>query len=286
MMRVARLATLVLCTTLAFADEPAAKTPAETAYAAGQAALVKADFDSALKSFIQAAKLDPNAPEFTREAVLLRRIVDLRGQLGRIKDDARWQKAAESLYAYYSDRGCTPAATEMAAALNKRVPSAASANRYARTLLDTGEAQQARAVLEAIPDDQADLHSRVLHALALTRLDEREAAEKALQRIAIPMEVTRELNYDAARLNATLGHWDSAERLLRKFFQATPPSRLVAARAQTKACVDFASVAETEGFHNVLRTASKCSESSCSSGGSCGQCPSRSSCSGAQKEAE
>ena len=90
--------------------------------------------------------------------------------------------------------------------------------------------------------------------------------------------------FEMACLQAQLGREDDAAKLLTRCFESTPPSLLEATKDRARKREDLAGLATSSEHEGVWLTASKVKESSCSSGASCGACPSAKTCgSGAKK---
>ncbi len=73
-------------------------------FAQGQTLLAQGDLRAALEAFSAAAKADPENAEYRQEAVILRRVLDLRKQLSTDENLESWQQRAKALFAYYRSR--------------------------------------------------------------------------------------------------------------------------------------------------------------------------------------
>jgi len=86
--------------------------------------------------------------------------------------------------------------------------------------------------------------------------------------------------YQSARLHALTGDEAGTAAFIIRTLESIPPSRIEIARQQVRTCKDFAKLLDQPAVAKALETQSKVSESKCSSGTSCGNCPSRQSCTG------
>lgn len=259
---------------------------AAAAFEEGRAALAKAEFADAYRAFANAAKLEPDNAEYRAEAALLRRIMLVRKKLDRISDPQQWQAASVSLHTYYYEHGVYSEALTVDRELAKRVKQADTAVLLARTLLKLERFDEAAQVLEPWAELGGDEHARVLHGLALARAGQTKAAQAIAATVAVAADCPPDMALDVARLRVTVDDADGALRALRHCLEVTLPSRMAYQRSAITACDEFTPLARGEALLAVLKTDSAVKESDCSSGTSCGSCPSRATCAGAGEKEE
>ena len=271
---------VAVCSATAWAG---AKNAADEHYAQGDALLAKADFQGAFAAYSAAAKADPDKPEYRMKAALVRRVIKARESLEKTDDAEKWLRTATGLHAFYSQNEIHGEALALALKIHTRQPTADSAAMLARTRLAMDMNQDAAEGLNDLPEDQATDEIRVLMGIALARQDQVAQAKELLQGVGCTKDSGTTFLYDLARLHALTGDTKAALHTLTCYFENTPPSRLPDAKEHVGLSGDFASLRDTAEFVTVFATKSAVPESKCSSGASCGKCPSRGGCSASKK---
>lgn len=275
----AYLLSAVAAAALMIATPALADDSASQAFQDGQALLRQARFEEALATYERAAQLDAARTEYRDAAAVLRRVVQLRGQLAAEQDRALWERIARSLRGYYAMERIPDASLALDREFHQRFDTAESAELLAETLLEVGQAAEARNLLAARTDLDSRTSALVLLGIANARTGDGAAARKIAQNATLPASAGPEDRLRVARLQALAGDRSQALAMLASAFESTPPSRLEETRARVQACPDFAGLNGTGDFTKALQTASKVPESGCSTGKSCGACPNRTSCS-------
>ena len=126
----------------------------------------------------------------------------------------------------------------------------------------------------------------LLLGLALARQDQLGAAQAAIAGLTAPSNAGGAWYFDLACVQARVGQTADALTTLSRSFEQTSPSQLEAARARARVCADLAALRTAAGFDNALATESKIAESACSTGESCGKCPSRATCASAKADGD
>jgi thioredoxin-like negative regulator of GroEL len=255
--------------------------PADEALTPIQQQLRAGDFDGALKLYDDALRVAPKNQELRQRQAILRQVITLRGQLEGEQDAARWEQAAGALRAFYWDEGLLQESLALDTRWYQRDPSAETASRLAETQLELGLNAEARATLAERATEQAPTELRLLHGIAAARQDGAEAARPLLGALSISKDAPPELRFLLARLQALGGKPEAARASLAQALATTAPSQQDRLRDRAKTCSDFAALAGSEAFAQVLETKSRIAESSCSTGKSCGGCPRATACSGA-----
>ena len=267
---------------LMLATAPAARggqpEGAAQALARGNAMLTQGAWQSAEDAFAEAARLDPADAAYRGELDVLRRVVKLRTDLGATTDAAQWDRTAAALRAYYYSKGILGEALTLDEETHRRAGSPASAALLAETLLEMDRNGEAVALLAQQSPGALSSSARMLHGIALARTGEAARAGQIAAEVPLPFAATPSLLLIRARLLAGTGDDAGAVSMLKQAFEKTTPSLLAQTRDRVKRCSDFAALGSNSAFMQVMDTASKMSESSCSKGPSCGACPSRSSC--------
>jgi tetratricopeptide (TPR) repeat protein len=239
----------------------------------GKALLVKADFAGALEAYAAAVKADPKNDEYRQQLALLRRVVKIREKLGEQKDAEKWESTARSLRGFYYDNDIYGEALALDKQLHARLNTGESAATLAETLLELDQNKAAADLLAGMSDGKLTPDGRVLLGIAWARAGEADKAKQIAAKCQAPEDAGPSALFDLARLCALAGDQAKAAELLTRCFELTPPSRLEAFKAYAREHKDLRSLAATERFAKVLKTASKVPESKCSTGTSCGKCP-------------
>ena len=251
---------------------------AAQALARGNNMLVQGAWQPAQDAFAEAARLDPANATYRGELDVLGRVMKLRTDLGGTTDAAQWDRTAAALRAYYYSKGIFGEALALDQQAHRRADSPASATLLAETLLELDRNTEASSLLAQQPVAKLTPSARMLHGIALARTGDAEKAKQIAAEVPLPFAATPNLMLIRARLLAGTRDDAGAVALLKKAFEATTPSLLAQTRERVRTCADFAALGSNSTFTQVMDTASKMSESSCSKGPSCGACPSRSSC--------
>lgn len=283
MIRPAAHVLLVLCllSVPALAEKEA--PDAAKRFAEGEKLLAKADFEGALKAFAAASKADPENKAYRGRAMTVKRVIRARKYVETAEVDAKWEKVAISLHAFYAREGLAEEALALDRKIHEKRPSATSASLLAETLLDAGKNEEARKLLAGLPKEHKDLQNRVYEGIALARLAKTDEAKKVAAALKITDETRPGILFDVARLRALTGDDREAVGTLAKCLEKTPAAGQAAVRDRADACADFAKLRKSEAFAAALKTESKVKVSACSGGSDCGSCPSRGGCDSGRK---
>ncbi len=251
---------------------------AAQALARGNTMLAQNDWQQAEVAFAEAARLDPANAAYRGELDVLRRVMKLRTDLAGTADAAQWDRTAAALRAYYYSKGIFGEALALDREAHQRTGSPASAALLAESLLELNRDVEAASLLAQQPVARLTPSARMLHGIALARTGDIAKAKLIATEVSLPFAATPNLLMIRARLLAGTGDHAGAVKLLKQAFETTTPSLLGQTRDRVKTCSDFAALGTNSAFTQVMDTASKMSESSCSKGPSCGACPSRTAC--------
>jgi tetratricopeptide (TPR) repeat protein len=194
------------------------------------------------------------------------------------RNAARWQRTAQGLRSFYVSNGIYSEALPLDKKVHARLDTTASAVTLAETQLAMDLNAEASAVLEAIDAGKATAASHALLGVALARNGNVEEARRLAKAIEFPEKASPGTLYSVARLYGEIGNADEALRLLKRTFESIAPSRLEGFKNHARESREFATLASTAAFAEVLETKSKIAESKCSSGNSCSGCPMRGKC--------
>lgn len=255
---------------------------AEQTFAKGKAALAKADFAAALESFAAAARANLDNQEYLQHYLIVRRIQHLRSSLESAKTPRQQEQIAQSLRAFYIGEKLYSEALALDKKMHEKLNTASTATMLADTQLAMNLNADAAKVLASIESDKATSATRALLGIALARTGKITEAKQLAGAVTLPEEGDPGLYYLAARLHALTGDSTKAADLLKRGFEWTPPSQLEAFKAHAKANPDLASVATSAGFAAAMAAESKISESKCSGGSSCANCPMKGKCPSSQ----
>ncbi|MCP4594006.1 MAG: hypothetical protein GY842_25010 [bacterium] len=248
-------------------------------FSQGSALLTQGDFDGALNAYREAAKADSSNQEYRQQYSIVRRVIKMRKRIAAEANPSKWEATAQGLRVFYYEHGLHTEALALDQQSYAKTSTAASAARLAETQLELEKNADAVAVLSNLPEDQATPETRVLLGIALAREGDTDQARKIGQGCAPAGDWGPGTLYDLARLRALTGDQSDALKLLVRCFENTLPSRLNAFKDHVRKSKDLGTLVASADFAKVLETKSKVKESSCSSGSSCGKCPSRSKCS-------
>ena len=255
-------------------------------YESGRQLLAQGDFDAALKSYQAAAEANPEELNYQVRAAVLKRVISLRQALPKLENGPKWQPTIKALYAYYSEHGAHGEALSVANEFHAKAQSPDAVPMIANAHLNLSDNAAALEVLQKLPKDKMTPRSHALAGIACARLGQLDQAREHLSQIRAPEKPDAALGFELARLQTLLGDTDSALGSLTTCFENTTPSRLGIIKQQAKSHTDLAGLQKAAAFARVLDTQSKITESKCSSGASCAQCPSRASCGSSQDEKE
>jgi thioredoxin-like negative regulator of GroEL len=272
---------LILLTAPAFAAKEA--PDAAKLFAEGERLLANADFEGALKAFAAASRASPKNKRYQGRAMIVKRVIRARKYVETAEIDAKWEKVAISLHAFYARERLLDEALALDRKIHEKRPSATSAALLAETLLDAGKNEEARKLLAGLPKEHKDLKNRVYEGIALARLEKTDEAKKVAAGLKIADDTRPGILFDVARLRVLLGDEKGALGMLAKCLEKTPTASQAAVRDRAKACADFASIAKKPEFTVALATKSKVKVSECSGGSDCGSCPSRGGCDSGKK---
>lgn len=269
---------LIVVGLLACSAALAEQDPAALAARAAEL-LVKADFAAAAEQYATAAKLAPDVEAYQHQARLVERVVELRKRLETLDlKSAGWTRVAAALHAFYLDNRIYGEALKIDRALYEVDKSPAVAASLARTELALNMHDDAAELLSALAADQHTPETRVLLGIAWARQGKADAAREIAGQ-QTETKATAEQCVDRAQLLALLGDTPGALAQVRAALEETHPMRLDAVRTSIQTCGDFKTLADDPEFAAALKTESKMKVSGCSSGSSCGNCPSKSKCS-------
>ncbi len=260
----------------------AGENPANEAadlFTRGDVLLKQGDFDGAFQAYASAAKVDPENTAYAEKAKRVRRIQLLRKYVKSQEVSEKWEKIVLSLHAFYLQNGILAEALAMDRTAHEKLNSTLSASLLAETLLEMNKNGEAVAVLEGLAPEKANLQTRLYLGIALARVGRLDEARQVAQNLEFPDDAIFGLQYDYARLQAALGNREGAYNHLALCFEKTLPSQLAMVKGFARGCADFKPLLADAGFKKAMKTASKVSESECSSGSSCSTCPNRSGCS-------
>ncbi|MFH1999431.1 MAG: hypothetical protein ABIK28_07105 [Planctomycetota bacterium] len=258
---------------------------AKQRFAQGEALLKKGEIQSAFEAFAAASKADPRNEEYTRQAMLIRRVLTLRKSLDGMEFSPSWEKTMLSLHAFYMTHNIYGQALVLDKLAHEKMDNAMSASLLAETLLALGKNGEALELLENLDTEKLNQQNRLYLGITLARLNRLEEAGKIRDEYLTSESTDIGFLFDMARMNTLLGDAKNAYRLLTICFENTPPSQLAQIKTFVIECRDFNPLMDSAGFAAVMETASKVVESGCSGGASCGSCPSRNQCS-SQSEAK
>jgi hypothetical protein len=235
----------------------------------------------ALKAFATAVQEDRSNAEYAQQYMLARRVLMLEDALTKPSDESQRLAICQSLRVFYVSHGVHRRALALDQEIFDSLRTANAAIQLAETHLALEQPAAAVRVLGELGDDQANQATQALLAVALARSGQVEEA-RGIAASSKDTDAGPGTLYILARMQAAVGQEQLALATLTQCFESVPPSRLASLKSHAESCVDFASLAGTDGFAEALKTDSKVAESSCSGGSSCGSCPMRGSCSGGE----
>jgi len=268
-----------------FVLPPVAKavTPAES-FDRGKARLAEGDLRGALKEYAEAVRAAPDSDSYRQEFMLVRNAVLLKQNLTRSAHEKQWVQTAQALRSFYVTNGLLELALELDNQIHAKRDTAYSAMQLAETRLVLDRNADAEEVLLKLGPDRSTPASQALLAVAQARQGRMDEARRIVKAAASPDEKGPGTLYNFARMHAAVGNTDESLSLLTSSFESTPPSTLELFKRHARKCPEFASMAESPGFQQALKTESKVHESECSSGSSCASCPMRGQCSSGESQ--
>ena len=261
-----------------------AKEDPETIFAQGRILLQQGDFDGALQAFTHAARTSPKHEMHRQQAALLQRVIKIRERFDQIEDSEQWLQTSRALHTYYHDNKIYTEALNLDQQVHERLNNAESAAKLARTQLALKLNADVVQLISDLDDNQVTPETTTLYGIALARQGRTDEAKALANEIELSKESAAELAFDFARLQALIDNEKDALKWLASSFKSTLPSRLEAVKIAAQESPDFSALAGSDAFAAVLKTESQVKESGCSSGKSCGKCPSRSKCSSANNK--
>lgn len=252
---------------------------AEDAFQEAQQLVASGDLLAAKKALVTAVKAERSNPKYLQQYLLVSQAIKLQEAVKTQKDPRRWESAAQSLSLFYTTHDLYAQALPVDEAIFKRSKTADAAVQFAETLLALKKFKQAAEVLSGLAPQQATTASQALLCVSLARqgdLSEAKRVEAGLQTTSAADSFTL---YLTARAHAAVGETTRALTTLTRCYESVPPSRLEPLKSHTKLCSEFAGMASSDAFAQVLKTQSKVPESKCSGGSSCSSCPMRGNCS-------
>ena len=255
-----------------------ASNDADNAFQTGQRLLAEGDTRAALKSYIEAVKLDRDNQDYLQQYLLVRRVVSLQAALVKEADPQQWEITALALRTFFASQGLHAQALPVDRAIFQRLKTADAAVQLADTLLALKRDEEATNVLATLDAQKTTTASQALTAVALMRQGKVDEAKRIQARITLTADADPGTLYLAARMHAAIGDPAPALATLTRCFESVPPSRLGDLKSHAKLCSDFTSLVSQPSFDKVMQTASKVAESQCSGGSSCSTCPLRGKC--------
>lgn len=252
---------------------------AGVAYSQGQTLLAAGDLRGAVKSYVQAVKLDRNNQQYMQQYRLARRALELQEKLAKETDAKQWEADALALRSFFNAQGLPRLVLPLDQQVFAKTPSEDNAIALAETLLTLEQNAEAVKTLGGLPEAKLSHAGRAMLAIALARQGERAQATSVAS--SVPTTLTASdpgLLYLTARMQAALGQPDAAVATLAAALAAVPPSRQDMLKEHARACHDFVDVSARPAFAQALATQSKVAESKCSGGSSCSTCPMRGEC--------
>jgi tetratricopeptide (TPR) repeat protein len=251
---------------------------AEQAYAIGNEQLTQGDLRAALKSYALAVQADRSNQQYAQQFLLVRQVLLLHQAMDTETDVQRWNQSAQALRTFYASRGMHQQALPVDEAVFAREKSANAAIQLAETRLALGDHAAAADALSGLEPERVTPGARALLAIALARQGKQEEARQVAEQVTVSNDAGPGTLYLVARMHGAAGEDKVSMEVLRRCFEAVPPSRLDDLKQHARTCPDFASVSATAAFAAALQTASKVAESACSGGSSCSSCPMRTQC--------
>lgn len=276
-----KLMTYILTSCVVLAAMPAlalASAEATQSFEQGQALLVKADFEGALKAFKIAAKADSKNAEYRQTHAILRQVIRIRALMEKQKDTKKWLQMAQALRSFYHKHGIYTESLPLDRKIHKEQLTDNSAAMLAETLIALDKNGEVVELLENLGDKDTTARTDVFLGLAFAHEGDSDKAKTLAAKVDIKPDADREFCFALARLRARISDSSGMVEALTRSFELTPPSRLDAFKADAKTCKDLAAYAGTSGFAKALKTKSQIKESSCSGGSGCGNCAKRDGC--------
>jgi len=277
-MRIVRLSAALLVIAAWTMPAMARAESAEQSAARGKALLAQGDLEAAMAAYGAAARADEGNRAYVQQYTVVRRMIQVRKRLRAEKDPERWQYLARALHAFYISQGIYTKALELDEQIHARLGTAASAVALAETQLAMELNAEAAKTLSALGPERATATTRALLGVALARDGKMDEARRLAAGVKVPEKAGPRMVYSAARLQGATGNADEALKLLAHCFTSAAPSLLEGYKAHARQCPEFAALASTVAFADVLKTESAVPESKCSGGSGCANCPMRGKC--------
>jgi len=257
---------------------------AQQAHAAGGTLLAQGDLRGSLDAYVRAARADRSNQEYVQQYMLVRRAILLEDNLKKETEPTRWERTAQALRSFYVSQGAHRPALAVDEQIHARRNATWSAVQLAETQLALDMAAEAAQVLSSLPPSQSNAATQSLLAVALARRGKADEARQIADAVSLPDGADPGTLYTAARMYAVVGNTSRALGLLTRCFEAVPPSLLGTLKGHAQRLPEFAALASSGEFAEVLRTESKVPESKCSGGSSCAGCPMRGQCPSSQNQ--
>jgi tetratricopeptide (TPR) repeat protein len=273
----ALLLILISSPTLCGADE----TPKAVHYFDhGMMHLRQGQLEAALAAFQQASEAEPQTERYSRQAMIVKRVIGIRKYVDENGASPKWERMASALHAFYLQHQGHAPALALARRAHGLLKNGGSEARLAEALLASGHDAETATLLGAKVTWPRDLRHGVFYGIALARLGRADDARKLAPRLVPAKDAEPTLLRDRARLDTLLGDRAAALGRLQAAFVATPDTGLVQMKDSVLQCPDFASLFGTPEFEKVMKTQSGVKTTSCSGGSDCGSCPKRGGCKG------
>jgi tetratricopeptide (TPR) repeat protein len=277
MSRVRCVAGFVAAAVVLFASVGWGVSP-DRAVSEGNHLLAKGDLHGALKAYAAALQEDRSNAEYAQQFMLVRRVLLLEDRLSKETDPSRRVEVCQALRAFYVSHGLRERSLPLDEEIFERLGTANAAIQLAETHLALDREAAATQLLSSLKADRANDATQALLSVALARQGKLNEARKVAGGITATEDAGPGTLYIFARMRAALGEEQFALTTLKRCLESVPPSQIDSLRSHARACADFASLARSESFAEVLKTESKVPESPCSGGSHCGNCPMRGNC--------
>ncbi len=247
-------------------------------FRAGETQLASGDLQGALQQFAKAARADQANQDYRQHYAMVRQVLTMRDSLPKEKDAAQWEYMARALHTFYISNGLYRDALAIDQQMHAKLNTASSAVLLAETQLAMNKPGEAAEVLAGLAADKHDSTTLAIRSLALARQGKVDEAKQVAQSIQVAGDAGPGAVYATARCYAAVGNTEQACQMLVRCFESSPPSRLEGFKQHAKTSPEFAGLTSNAGFAAALQTESKVSESKCSGGSSCANCPMRGKC--------
>ncbi len=256
------IAPLALCLALpltSFASETGEEAAA--LFDSGLVVLAKGNFDGALEAFTGAAKSDPANENYRQHVILVRRVMQLRGQLEKKKDPKEWAQLAQSLRSFYTNFDVYGEALALDTKRHAKLCTPGTAVDLAESQLELSKNAEAVKVLSSL-GKKTPPRGKLMLGIALARTGDLDGARKIAKTNGIPVTDDPKQIFDAACLNALVGNTAMAANQLTLVFEKTPPGKLERVKNYAKRRPDLAGLKGAQ-YEKVWLVASKVKAAGC-----------------------